>query len=501
MRRLVDLVRAFGGSCDLEDAGPTLFDVHLDSRDVRVGDLFVALPGLNVDGARFVPDAVRRGAVAVLAPARLDLAGLRAALPGLDFELWVHPEARRIAGLAAAEVHERPSDRLLVCGITGTNGKTTTAHLLGQLLEHTGLAPGVLGTAGHKLAGGVALEAGHTTPDAPELQRLLRRHADAGGRTLVMEASSHALAQHRTAGIDFAVAVFTNLTREHLDYHVGLDEYARAKARLFEQLGPDGAAVLNADDPRSAQMADAAREQGARLITYSTRREADLRVSRLRTDPRGSRFCIDGMGIFSSDLRLTLRGRYNVENALAAAAAARLMGAGPSEILEGLATTSGAPGRLEPVATGGRGFELFVDYAHSPDALERVLGVLRADLERAGTGGRLIVVFGCGGDRDKGKRPQMGAVAARLADVVVVTSDNPRSEPPLSIASDILAGMRGGAECIVELDRRLAIERAVALARPGDVVLVAGKGHETAQVVGAETRSFDDRAVAQEVLQ
>lgn len=499
MQRLQELVRAFGGDCALTDAGPTLFDVHLDSRRVRVGDLFVALPGENVDGARFVPDAVRRGAVAVLSPQPIDVDALRGEVPGLDIVSWVHPEARRVAGLAAAEVHGRPCERLGVCGITGTNGKTTTAHLLGQLLARAGLAPGVLGTAGHTLAGGVTLDASHTTPDAPELQRLALRHADAGGRTLVMEASSHALVQDRTAGMDFQVAVFTNLSREHLDYHEDLASYARAKARLFEQLGPDAAAVLNADDPHSAGMAEAARDQGARVFTYSTRRQADLCATQLSTGPRGSRFCIDGMGIFSSDLRLTLRGRYNVENALAATAAARLMGAGSSDLLEGLATTSAAPGRLEPVATGARGFDLFVDYAHSPDALERVLGVLRADLERE-PGGRLIVVFGCGGDRDKGKRPEMGAIASRLADIAVVTSDNPRSEAPLSIADDILKGMRGGAECVVELDRRRAIERAVEEARPGDVVLVAGKGHETAQVVGAETRTFDDRVVAMEVL-
>ena len=316
-----------------------------------------------------------------------------------------------------------------------------------------------------------------------------------------MEVSSHALVQERTAGVELAVGVFTNLSREHLDYHGDMESYERAKRLLFERLGSGATAVLNADDPAWVGMAEAARHQRARIVTFSTRSRADLRAARLRTTPEGSLLSLDGMGFTSTELRLPLRGEYNVENALAAAAAALVMGAGPSAVVEGLATTSAAPGRLEPVPTGGRGFELYVDYAHSPAALERVLRLLREELHGRPRTGRLILVFGCGGDRDRGKRPAMGRIAAGLADLCVVTSDNPRSEDPRAIVDDILAGMRGaGHPVIVELERRRAIRHAVGLAREGDVVLLAGKGHETHQTIGREVVAFDDRAVAEEAL-
>lgn len=509
--RLLELVRRLGGLCALEGpgpGGPEVRGVALDSRRVRTGDLFAALPGDSDDGAQHLAEAVSRGAVAVLTPHGCDLLAVNQSMIGLEVAHWVHSHPRTVAGRAASLVLGDPGRGLALVGITGTNGKTTAAHVLGHLLETAGLAPAVLGTAGHRLAGGRTVAATHTTPDAPELMRLMRLHADAGGRALVMEVSSHALVQERTAGVDFAVAVFTNLSREHLDYHGDLQSYARAKALLFEGLRPGAAAVLNVDAPGWRTMARATQGAGARIVTYSARRGADLRASRLRTDAAGSRFTLDGMGIFSTELRLPLRGRYNVENALAAAAAARLMGASPSSVLEGLATTSAAPGRLESVPTGGRAFELYVDYAHSPDALERVLSVLRADLDAAGRGGQLIVVFGCGGDRDSGKRSEMGRVAASLADLAVVTSDNPRGEEPGRIIADILVGMDAGCggpsygpgRHLVEVDRRRAIARAVELARPGDVLLVAGKGHETRQLVGDCAIPFDDRVVAQEVL-
>jgi len=496
---LRELVDRLGGVCALPTRDVAVRGVQLDSRRVRTGDLFAALPGTQDDGGRYVADAVQRGAVAVLTPHELDLRAVNLSMPGLDDVChWVHPAPRRVAGLAAALVHGEPARRLRLAGITGTNGKTTTAHILGHLLSVAGLAPAVLGTAGHRLAGGRALEASHTTPAAPDLQRLFALHVEGGGATCVMEVSSHALAQERTAGVDFDVAVFTNLTREHLDYHGDMQAYAQAKARLFSGLRPGAAAVLNLDDPAAPVMRSAAEAAGARVVTYSARQAADLSASRLRTDLVGSRLNLDGMGISTTELRLPLRGRYNVENALAAAVAARLMGAGPSTIVEGLAPTSAAPGRLEPIHTGGRGFAVYVDYAHTPDALGRVLRALGEDLK--GSGGRLIVVFGCGGDRDRGKRPEMGGVASRLADVAVVTSDNPRTEDPERIVRDVLAGMTDGAQLVVEVDRRRAIERAVGLAREGDVVLVAGKGHETDQLVGDVVLPFDDRLVAQEVL-
>ncbi len=500
MKRLGDLMEQLGGGCPPEGGGPRISDVHLDSRRVGVGNLFCALPGNRDDGARFVADAASRGAVAVLTPHELDLRTVTYDMPGLHMDQWVHPDARRIAGRAAALVHDEPCRELSVAGITGTNGKTTTAHILGHILDRAGMDTAVLGTAGHRLAGGRVLKASHTTPDAPELQRLFRMHRDAGGKTVVMEVSSHALSQERTACVEFEVAVFTNLTREHLDYHGDMDRYVRAKTRLFEQLGSDSTAVINIDDPAWGVMATAARRGGARIVTYSTRSRADLSVSGLRTGPAGSHFVLSGMGIEWTETVFPLRGRYNVENALAASAAALVMGASPSAIADGLATTSSAPGRLERIPTGDRGFELFIDYAHSPDALERVMNVLRDGLR-----GRLIVVFGCGGDRDAGKRPEMGRIAAGLADVAIVTSDNPRSEDPEAIIADVLVGVREGAggsscECIVQSDRERAIRRAIELATAGDIVLVAGKGHETGQIIGAEVVAFDDRCVAQEAL-
>jgi UDP-N-acetylmuramoyl-L-alanyl-D-glutamate--2,6-diaminopimelate ligase len=500
VNRLGDLMEQLGGGCPLEGGGPRISDVHLDSRRVGVGNLFCALPGNRDDGARFVADAASRGAVAVLTPHELDLRTVTYDMPGLHMDQWVHPDARRVAGRAAALVHGEPCRDLAVAGITGTNGKTTTAHILGQLLERAGLTPAVLGTAGHTIAGGRRIDTNHTTPDAPDLQRLFRMHRDGGGRTVVMEVSSHALSQERTTGVEFEVAIFTNLTREHLDYHGDMERYVRAKTRLFEQLGSGSAAVINIDDPAWGVMATAARRGGARIVTYSTRSRADLCVSRLRTEPEGSYFVLSGMGIEWTETVLPLRGRYNVENALAACAAALVMGASPSAIADGLATTSAAPGRLERIPTGKRGFELYVDYAHSPDALERVLAVLREGLR-----GKLIVVFGCGGDRDSGKRPEMGRIAGAGADVAIVTSDNPRSEDPEVIIAEVVEGVReaasrGSVECIVQRDRELAIQRAIELATAGDVVLVAGKGHETSQVIGEEVISFDDRRVAQEAL-
>jgi len=495
--KLAELVERLGGACPLQGSGPDILDVQLDSRRVGVGDLFAALPGEKADGARFLTDAAARGAVAVLTPHGLDLRTVTIDMPGLHLVQWTHRDARRVVGRAAALVHGRPADALSVVGVTGTNGKTTTAHVLGQLLERAGMRPAVLGTAGHRLAGGTVLPASHTTPDAPDLQRILERHLGAGGASVVMEVSSHALAQERTAGVPFRAGVFTNLSREHLDYHGDMASYARAKERLFEGLAPDAAAILNRDDPAWERMKDAAERSGARVLTYATRCRADLCATRLRAEAGGTRIVLAGMGVVPTELRLALRGRYNVENALAAAAAALWLGVEPAAILAGLAATRGAPGRLEPVDTDGRGFDVFVDYAHTPDALDRVLRVLREGL----TGGRLIAVFGCGGDRDRGKRPLMGRTVAALADVAVVTSDNPRGEDPEGIVGEIVRGMGSSSiENIVEVDRRRAIRRALEIARPGDVVLVAGKGHEELQIVADRELRFDDREVVREVL-
>ena len=487
LSRLVELL---GGGCvfPLGD-GPDVAGVRLDHRAVGSGDLFAALPGSATDGARFVPEAVASGACAVLSPAPIE--------PPPPVPNWVHPEARRVAGEAAAEVLGRPSEALTVIAVTGTNGKTTVAHLCGQLLSAAGRTPAVLGTAGHRLGSGGRLEpAAHTTPDAPELQRLLARHRAEGGDAVALELSSHALEQERHAGLAIDVAVFTNLTRDHLDYHGDMERYAAAKERLFAALGEHGAAVVNTDDPASERMKRVAARRGARVITFSTRSRADLRASEVETGPRGTLLGFVGMGIPRTRVSFPLPGRFNVENALAATAAVLVSGASPSSVLEGLATVSPAPGRLERVPTGELGFDVFVDYAHTEDALRVVLTSLREVCA-----GRLICVFGCGGDRDPGKRAPMGAVVGELADVAVATSDNPRGEDPRAILAQVERGLaRAAAQYRVVVDRAQAIRAALETAEAGDVVLIAGKGHETTQVVGREVLEFDDRAVATEVL-
>jgi UDP-N-acetylmuramoyl-L-alanyl-D-glutamate--2,6-diaminopimelate ligase len=459
---------------------------------VGAGDLFLATQGTRDDGARYVRAARERGAAAVLAAAPIPAEEL-GPLP-----LWVHPEARRIAGLAARAVYGDPAAGMFVAAVTGTNGKTTTAHIAAQLLAIGGRRAGVLGTAGNRLADGRLRRATHTTPDAPELQRILREHALLGGNALVLEASSHALDQQRLAGLRVDAAVFTNLTRDHLDYHGDLENYARAKQRLFEGLGRGAQAVLHADDPCCARMAAAARAAGAGVLTYSARSRGDLSASRLETGLEGTHFDLHGMGISGAPVFLPLPGRYNVENALAALACALLSGASPASLLAGLATVSPAPGRLERVSPERRGPRVFVDYAHSEDALLNVCRVVRPALAREG---RLIVVFGCGGDRDRGKRSPMGRVVNEHADIAIVTSDNPRSEDPGRIIDEIVAGMQPPrAQRLVEPDRRSAIQHAIALAREEDVVLIAGKGHEDTQTIGTGVQEFDDRLVAAEAL-
>ncbi|MBK7643633.1 MAG: UDP-N-acetylmuramoyl-L-alanyl-D-glutamate--2,6-diaminopimelate ligase [Planctomycetes bacterium] len=495
-----------------------------------VGDLFFALQGTREAGTRYVRDARLRGASAVLAAGPVPAEDL-GSLP-----LWQHPEPRRTAGLAARAVYGDPGHGMFVAAVTGTNGKTTTAHLAGQLLALGGRRCGVVGTAGIRLADGRLRPATHTTPDAPELQRLLAEHARLGGDALALEASSHALEQERLSGLRVDAAVFTNLTRDHLDYHGDLESYARAKQRLFEGLERGSKAVVNADDPASERMAKAARAAGAGVITYSARSQADLCVSRLETGLEGTHFDLHGMGISGARVHLPLPGRYNVENALAAVACALLSGASPATIVAGLATVSPAPGRLERIVAPHGGARVFVDYAHSEDALLNVCRTLRETLESEGAHaldfairgeqkkheahvkgresatcsrgtdgaartGRLIVVFGCGGDRDRGKRSPMGRVVNEYADIAIVTSDNPRSEDPERIISEVVAGMQPPrAERTVEVDRRSAIRRAIEVAREGDVVLIAGKGHENTQTIGSRVHEFDDREVAREAL-
>lgn len=449
-----------------------------DSRLAEPGALFVASRGLTVDGHQYISTALGRGAVAIVAQ-RPAPSNLSASIGWLQVE-----QSAPLLGPLAAALHGHPSRAMSVLAVTGTNGKTTVAWILDQILRQADAKPGLLGTVEIRF-GDVRRPSAFTTPLANQLQELLAEMRDAGCTHVVLEASSHGLAMHRLSGVEVAVGGFTNLSRDHIDYHGTMEAYRAAKATLFE--GMARAACFNVDDATGSELA--AHFVGPRRTISVAGAPADLSLEALTCTVDGSRAQLAGV---DDALDIPLIGRHNVENALVALGMAELAGVPREEAIAALAHVSAAPGRLEPVA-GPR--HVLVDYAHTPDALANVLEVLRPMVT-----GRLICVFGAGGDRDRGKRPQMGAAAARLADVAVVTSDNPRSEAPEAIIDDILAGVPEGVSPVVELDRRRAIHRAVALAEIDDLVLIAGKGHETYQIVGDTRLDFDDRLVAAEAL-
>ena len=487
---LADHVRAdvlsSAGSAD----GVRVTGVTLRSQDVRPGDLFAALPGATAHGAGYAADAVRRGAAAILT----DEAGV--VIVGADVGVPVlrHPTPRAVLGEAAAVVYGRPSERLRVVGVTGTSGKTTTTYLVEAGLRAAGRVAGLIGTVGIRIDGRDEPSA-LTTPEAPDLQALLAVMVERGIDTVVMEVSSHALVQGRVDATTFAVGGFTNLSRDHLDFHPTMEAYLDAKAQLFDPRSPTHAAVsvVCIDDDGGRTIASRA----DRPITVSASGgDAGWRADDVRTvDGGGQEFvAIDPSGVHHG-LRTCLPGRYNVANCLLATALLDVVGVSPEQAAPGLRTAT-VPGRLQPIDSG-QGFLALVDYAHKPGALRAVLETLRAQTE-----GRLLVVFGAGGNRDHGKRAPMGQTAAELADLVVVTDDNPRDEEPADIRAAIVAGTADGTAEIVEIgDRRAAIEFAVAAARPGDVVLVAGKGHEAGQTSRGETRPFDDRDELARALQ
>jgi UDP-N-acetylmuramoyl-L-alanyl-D-glutamate--2,6-diaminopimelate ligase len=474
----------------------------VDSRRVSPGALFAALPGVNADGAQFAAQALKRGAAAVLSQRALDLPA----------PVVVAANPRKAFSLAAARFHGEPSRRLSLFGITGTNGKTTTSYLVEQLSSARGLGTGLIGTVECRWPGG-RLPATHTTPESHELQELLRRMLLSGAQVVAMEVSSHALAQERVSGCIFAGAAFTNLTRDHLDYHGTLEAYFDAKAKLFRELLPSGApAVLNFDDERVRALS---RELPEALgVTLRGARGAALSAEDLRSDLQGIRFKLRTDAPLApqlAEVSSPLVGAHNAENLLAAIGLLAGSGVPLGEILRVVPEAAGAPGRLERVPDP-EGRVVLVDYAHTDDALARVLEAVR---KAAGAGPRLVCVFGCGGDRDRGKRPLMGEAAGARADLIVATSDNPRNEDPSAILAEIEPGLvrsgkskldprharsGGSGYCIVS-DRREAIELALRCARPGDAVVIAGKGHENYQIVGKEKRPFDDRAEARRALQ
>jgi len=443
------------------------------SRSVTPGTLFFCVPGFRADGHDFAPDAVARGAVALVCQRPL----------GLGVPEVVVDDVRAAMGPAAARFHGDPTAELDVVGVTGTNGKTTTAFLVRHLLEADGRQTGLLGTV-KRVVGGVEEEVERTTPEAIDLQATFRRMLDGGDRACAMEVSSHALELGRVAGIRFACRIFTNLTQDHLDFHETMEAYFAAKRRLFED---PGLSVVNMDDEYGRRIAEE-----VECVTFSVEREADYRARDVEFDLMGSRFRCETPG---GELRLEspLPGLFNVQNVLGAVAAARSLGVPGETIAAALPAFGRVPGRFEPVDEG-QDFGVLVDYAHTPEALENVLQAAREV-----TRGRLHVVFGAGGDRDRGKRPRMGEAARRLADRVVVTSDNPRSEPPEAIVDAIMEG--AGPEAERETDRRRAIALAIDTAEPGDVVVIAGKGHEQGQEFeNGRKEPFDDLSEARAAL-
>ena len=450
-------------------------DVAFDSREVTPGALFFCVPGATADGHDFAPRALEAGASALVVQRWLDLDAPQALVPSV----------RRAMGPMSAVVFGHPARSMTMTGVTGTNGKTTATYLLESVFRAAGLRPGLIGTTGARVDG-ADIPLVRTTPEAPDLHRLLARMRDAGVRAVAMEVSSHALDQERVGGVVFDTVAFTNLSQDHLDYHGSMEEYFGAKAALFTPERARAAAV-NVDDPAGRRLAE---DPAIPTSVFAIDREADLRATDVVVTTEGSSFRVDGRRIDT-----TLRGRFNVSNCLAAMAVARTIGIDDAVSAVGIGAVRDVPGRVEPV-DAGQGFLVVVDYAHTPDS---ILTVLRA--ARPLTSGRLIIVFGCGGDRDRAKRPLMGRAAASDADLTVITSDNPRSEDPVAIIEQVEAGaIEAGGDYLVEPDRRLAIRLALSRARPGDTVVIAGKGHEAYQEAGGRIVEFDDRRVAREEL-
>jgi len=498
----IDAVENVDGDLEQEVAG-----LSYDSRKVAPGEIFFATLGEKADGHDFIAEAVKRGAAGVVFSRPGDWPRVAAAIRVRD--------VRRAMGLWAAHFYGRPSEGIRLVGVTGTNGKTTLTYLIESLLDAAALPAGVIGTINYRY-GGRELPSHHTTPESPDLHALIKEMSRAGVTTVAMEVSSHALAQERVRGLEFDVGVFTNLSRDHLDYHRDMDDYFSAKSKLFtdyltESRKPRKAAVIYGDDARGAQLLERLRSSDFDLWSYGAGSERDVHPVDVKQDVAGLRGAIHAREQMI-EIDSPLIGAANLQNILGAIGVGRALGIEAETIARGIHQLRSVPGRLEKVANN-RGMTILVDYAHSPDALEKVLGAVRPL-----TQGRVICVFGCGGDRDRGKRPLMGELAARLSDIVVVTSDNPRTEDPLAILEQVEAGVRNagskklavptlrsrgaGVErgYVVASDRREAIGIAIGAASAGDVILIAGKGHEDYQILGANKIHFDDREVARQEL-
>src|SRR5438270_2800153 len=475
-----------------QSGNPEVTGVEYDSRRVKPGALFVAMQGETSDGNRFIDQAIQAGAVAVVTDSAKEN-------PREGVAWALVPHGRRALSRISENFYKRPAERLAVTGITGTNGKSTTAFLVEAILAAAGRKSALIGTIEYHVAG-QTYPAPHTTPEALELARIFHQALSQGASDAIMEVSSHALAQQRVFGVPFDVAVFTNLTRDHLDYHKSMDEYFAAKRALFEGVGtdPPRAAATNLDDEYGAKLAEFSRKRSAVLLTYGWTR-GDFHAEKVDMAPRGTRFDLvtpEGkIAIFSP-----LFGRVYVYNILSAAAACDAGGGKAEAIASGVDALTHVPGRFQRVDCG-QPFTVVVDYAHTDDALRNLTALAREFVSRGGAGVKVLTVFGCGGDRDRTKRPMMGEAAGRGSHFVVLTSDNPRSEDPRAIINDALVGLqKTGVKYAVEVDRRKAIALAINEAGPGDIILLAGKGHEKIQVTREGSKPFDDVEVAREIL-
>jgi len=482
----------YGAEVLSQSGNPGIGGLEYDSRRIKPGDAFVAMRGESSDGNKFIDQAIAAGAVAIVTDS-----GTEKARPDVA---WAQvPHGRRALARLSANFYKKPAERLAITGVTGTNGKSTTAFLMESILTAAGRKSALVGTIEYHVAG-KTLPAPHTTPEALELNRLLNQALGQAATEAVMEVSSHALEQQRVYGIPFDVAIFTNLTRDHLDYHPTMEEYFSSKQILFEGCGTEAprAAVLNGDDEYGQKLVKISRKRSSEVLIYGLAK-GDFHAEKVEITPRGTRFDLVSPGE-TIPLFSPLIGKVNVYNILAAAGAAYLRNCKSEEIAKGIAALTRVPGRFERVDCQ-QPFTVVVDYAHTDDALRNLTALAREFVQQAGQRGKVITVFGCGGDRDRAKRPLMGEAAGRGSDFVILTSDNPRSEDPLAIINDAMVGLqRSGTKYKTEPDRKAAIALAVREAHSGDIVLIAGKGHEKEQITRAGAIPFDDVEVAQTVL-
>ena len=482
--KLQKLLESLHAIVPYKGENPEITSIENDNRKVQKGSLFICIKGYTVDGHDFAESAVKNGAVAILAERPLDLE-----VP----VLLVNDTTRAMAVLADA-FYGQPTKSLHLIGITGTNGKTTTSHLIEKIFADAGEKTGLIGTMYTKIAD-KTMETKNTTPESLTLQKTFKQMVDAGVNTAVMEVSSHALDLGRVHGCDYNVAVFTNLTQDHLDYHETMEEYKRAKSLLFAQLGNTfdlnmpKFAVLNADDTATEMYS---RSTAAHVVTYGIEQEADIKAKNIQMTPKGTVFDLEIKGV-SYPIRMQLIGKFSVYNVLASISTALVSGIEIEQIIQSIESVEGVAGRFELV-NAGQDFTVIVDYAHTPDSLENVLKTIQHFAEK-----KVFVIVGCGGDRDRTKRPIMAQIACKFATDPILTSDNPRSEDPVDILNDMEAGVQGENYQVIP-DRRKAIFTAVSQASPGDVILIAGKGHETYQIIGNEVLDFDDRLVAREAI-